>query len=490
MKKRILIAQFKHETNSFSPIPADMQSYKNSALYFGEDVIKAYSSTENEIGGVINVFKDEDDFELVPCIGFNATPSGPVTKEVYELAKTSICDMLKESAPFDGVLLSLHGAMVSEVTPDGEGTLLEKIRSIVGPQIPVIVTLDLHTNCTSKMANNATALIPYREYPHTDVYPTAILAAKLMRDTLRNKVTPKMGYRRIPYLLPLFPTAFEPMKSYNQKAMDLEELDGVITVRITHGFFPADIEEMGMSVVAITNGDQTKADELATNLAMDLWNHKDSLIRDFYDLDGALDEALASIPLANGKPIVLGDASDNTGAGGLGDTTHILRRVLERHLTGFAFGPMVDAQSVKKCFEAGIGAEVELDLGGWSDPTYSGGPLHVKGIVKTLTDGKYRNIDEQDRGVLHKMGPTAVLEVDGNIVVVGTLPVQPLDVASIMSCGIIPSSWPIIVVKSAVHYRASFGKIAYKLIDVNVPGYAVPLPNGFEYKNWKDPVSK
>ena len=485
MKKRILIAQFKHETNTFSPVFANLQSYKNKSFYFGQEVILAYSGTENEIGGFLDVFRKEEDFEIVPCIGFNASPSGPVTKEVYELATDSICTMLLEQGPFDGILLALHGAMVSEVTTDGEGSLLEKIRFIIGPKVPIIATLDLHANCTEKMMKNATALIPYREYPHVDVYQTALTAGRLMKDTLCGKIDPKMGFYKIPYLLPLFPTSFEPIKTFNQKAIEAETEKDVYTVRITHGFFLSDIEEMGMSVIAITNKDQQKADRLASTLGKDIWEHRVILIRQFSDIDDALDEALSSVPQAEGKPIVLGDASDNTGAGALGDTTHILRRVLERNIKGCAFGPMVDARNAEKCFSAGVDAEVELELGGWSDPAFSGGPLRIKGIIKTLTNGRYRNIDAQDRGVLQNLGPTAVIESEGNLIIIGTHPVQPLDVASIMSCGIIPSSWPIIIVKSAVHYRASFGKIAYKLIDVNAPGYAVPQPYNLPYKHWK-----
>ena len=486
MKKRILIAQFKHESNSFSPVPADLQAYRNKSLYFGEDVIRVYSGTENEIGGFLKVLHEDNDFELVPCIGFNASPSGPVTKEVYELGTSSICSMVQKQGPFDGVLLALHGAMVTELTDDGEGILLEKIRKIVGGDVPIIATLDLHANCTKKMVQNATALVPYREYPHVDVFQTAVFAAQLMRDTLNKAVVPKMGYSRIPYLLPLFPTAFEPLKTYNQRAIELSKQTGVLSVRITHGFFPADIEEMGMSVITITDGDQVKADEIASELDRDLWEHRSSLVRSFSSIDDALDEALSAVPKADGKPIVLGDASDNTGAGGMGDTTHILRRVMERGLKGCAFGPMVDGESVKKCFALGVGSEIDLDLGGWSNPTVSGGPIHIKGVIKTLTDGRYKNIDAQDRGVLQKQGATAVLEVDGNVVIVCSHPVQPMDVASIMSCGIIPSSWPIIIVKSAVHYRASFGKIAYKLIDVLAPGYAVPQPNGLPYRHWEE----
>ena len=483
--KRILVAEFKHETNRFSPYPADLDTYRNSIFLFGEDVFTAFPGAETEINAFLDVFRNQTDrFELVPCISFDAPPRGPVSKEVYDMAVSQICRMLTGQGPFDGVLLSLHGAMVSDAAEDGEGKLLEAIRTTAGWDIPVIASLDLHTNCTQTMVEHATALVSCRYYPHTETYEAAQIAARLMRDTLDGNVRPCMGYCRVPYLLPLFPTDMEPLKAFTEQTLELEKDSGVLAVRINHGFFPADIEEMGRSVVTITDGDQAKADSIAETLGRQLWENRERLVREFYNVDTALDEALRLLSCNSEKPVVIADASDNIGSGAVGDTTHILRRVLQRNMTGVAFSNIYDPASSVKCFEAGVGAEVELSLGGWSDPSFSGGPVLLKGRVRALTDGYFRNVGNVSKGNPHSMGQTAVIEAAGNTIIIVSRPVQPLDLASMQSCGVIPSQQRIIVVKSAVHYRTGFGPISLAMLDVAAPGYAVPKPDDLQFRNW------
>ena len=484
--KRLLIAEFKHETNRFCPYPADMESYKKHTFLFGEDVFRAFFGTETEINAFWETFHGfPDQYELVPCLSFDTIPSGPLTEDVYELAVATICKMLKENGPFDGVLLSLHGAMAAEHEQDGEGVLLERIRKITGADIPVIATLDLHTNCTQKMVENATALVACREYPHTDTYQAALWAAQLMRDTLEGRVKPCMGYCRIPYLLPLFPTELEPLRSFNARALEMEQEPGILSVRINHGFFLADIKEMGMSVITITDGDAQRADHLAKAFGAELWEKRTELVRDFYDVDTALDKAEELLAEGEDRPVVIADASDNVGSGAIGDTTHILRRILERHISGCAVSNIYDPVSSARCFAAGVGAEVELSLGGWSDPAVSGGPILLKGRVRALTDGYFRNIGEVSKGNPHDMGRTAVVEAAGNTIIITSRAQQALDLASMLCCGVIPSQQRVIVVKSAVHYRTGFGPISLAMLDVAAPGYAVPKPDDIQFQYWR-----
>ena len=207
MKKKILIVQFRHETNSFCPKRADMQAYKNATFFLGDEVFEKQRGVRNETGGFLDVLEKYDEFELIPCVGMVATPSGPVTAEVYEFAVKHITDAIKKHAPIDGVLLNSHGAMVADGHDDGEGDLWEIIRELVGYDIPLISTLDLHGNVTNKMARLATALVPFEEYPHIDTYETGVKAAELMADTLLGKINPVMEYRKIPFLQPLLPSA-------------------------------------------------------------------------------------------------------------------------------------------------------------------------------------------------------------------------------------------------------------------------------------------
>ena len=472
---RILIGGFSHETNSFCPLPADRAAFELRRFFFGEEIFRKIAGEENEINGFLQVLGNNPDYRLIPSLLFSTGPSGPVTKEIYDLALNSLLKLLAEEAPFDGIFLSMHGAMVAEGHPDAEGDFLEALRKAVGKEIPVIVTLDLHGNITKKMADNATALIPCEEYPHTDCYPLGQDAARLMKDTIEGHCRPVMAYRSVPYLLPLFPTALPEIAPFLRQARACQKQPGVRFARIAHGFFPANIPEMGMSVMVVTDNDPVLAERLAQELADTLWQGRGSLRRRYLTLDEALDLLKEDL----GGPLVLGDGSDNPGAGGLCDTTHILRRILERGITGAAIGVIRDPANVEKCRQAGEGAAVTLWIGGQSDPRLSGGPLKVTGMVEGLCDGRYHNRDAMERGLLVDMGPTAVLQTAGNRVILTTYRNQLLDAEGFRCCGIQPEKQKILAVKSAVHYRASFGRFAGRLADLALPGYSAPDPEIF-----------
>ena len=486
--KTILMAEFKHETDSFCPVPADMEAYRIRGFALGQDMITAYRGVKNEPGAFIDVFDGRDDVELIPILALNAMPSGPVTAEVYDFVGENLKKAVESTPKIDGFLFAMHGAMVAEGHPDGEGDMLEMLRGLLGDGVPIVVSLDLHANITKKMAQNADVIVPYEHYPHTDIYETALRAAKIMDGILKGRVKPALGYARVPYLNPMFPSAFPEIKVFHDMCREYEKQENVLSCRLAHGFYPADIEEMGMSVLTVTNDDPALAQQISDEAAEVIWKGRDRLKRTFTSLDDALDEAEAPDPDGKKGPLVIADDSDNPGGGGLCDTTHILHRILERKLTGYVIGFIADPASAEKCAKAGIGAEVELMLGGMSDPAFSGGPLPVKGVVKTLHTGFYRNRDEMGCGVLNNLGTTAVVEIGGNDVIITTHRPQPYDAEMIRRCGISPEMQKALVVKSAVHYRNSYGKFARKMVDVNLPGYVVPVPDGLPFKNWKGEV--
>ncbi len=481
MKKKILLLEFKHETNTFTPAPADEAAFRSDRFLVGRECIDVHEKLGSEYSAFLKVLGKRSDVEFIPTAALNANPSGPVTREVYDFVTSQVLEAIHQHGPVDAALISFHGAMVAQGHHDGEGDLLEKIREKTGWDIPIICSLDLHANVTAKMARCANALVPFRHYPHIDFFETGWTAAELMDETLHGKLTPVMAYRRIPYLLPLFPTDLPEMQALWAKAAELQSREGVRLVRVAHGFFPADIEEMGMSVLAVTNSDQALADQIADEMEAAILAALDTLKRDYPTMDEALDQAI----LPGDKPMILADASDNPGAGGLGDTTHILRRILERGITGGALAILVDPESVEVCQKAGVGSTVELNLGGKSDPACSGGPLTVKAYVKLLSDGKYRNKGKVAHGVTMNLVKSAVIEVGGNLVIVGSVPKQPYDVEVFRSHGITPEDQRFLVVKSSVHYRANYGPLARDMIALSLPGYAVPVPNGYDYKNWK-----
>lgn len=478
--KKILAVHFKHETNVFCPAPADLEAFRVSSFAVGEEVFAKHRGVGTEMGGFLDALEGHPDFCLIPSVAMTANPSGPVTAEAYAFVEDRVKQTVAAHSPLDAVIIAFHGAMVAEGHPDGEGDMLELIRSLVGWKIPVMASLDLHANITEKMVRCATALLPYECYPHTDDRDTGYATGCLLADTLDGKVQPVMAYRRIPYLLPLFPSARPEIRPLYELAASLQAQPGSLCVRFAHGFFPSDIAEMGMSVLAIADGSRELAEAQAEELAAAIEAAIPRLKREYISLDEALDRAL----LPGEGPVVLADASDNPGGGGMGDTTHILRRILERGITGAALAIIVDPSSAKRCAKAGVGTKVELSLGGGSDPSYSGGPLQVTAYVRALTDGKYVRTGPMLHGTTANLGTTAVVEIAGNLVIIASLPKQPLDLQVFRAQGIVPEQQKILVTKSAVHYEASFGTVAREMIPVNLPGYAVPVPEGFELKNW------
>ncbi len=481
MKKKILVVMFSHETNSFCPKPANEQAFRNFYYLVGDEVFPRYNGTGMPVGAFLSVLFPRTDFELIPTVALSASPSGPVTKDVYDFVIKEVTRAIEEHTPIDGVILNCHGAMVAEGHCDGEGDLFEAIRNLVGHEIPLMSALDLHANVTEKMARNATALIPYECYPHTDGYETGLAVAKLMEQTLDKDIQPIMAYRRIPFLLPLFPSAFPEMKPLYSFAKELEKRPGVLHVRFTHGFYASDIEEMGMAVLVITDGNSALAEEIADEMKDVIEKQIPNLKRTYPTLDEALDRAL----IPGDGPVVLGDASDNPGAGGTGDSTHILRRILERGITDAAVATILDPESAKACYKAGVGSTVKLSLGGKSDPAYSGGPLEVTAYVKMISDGKYTFKGKMDHGRRANHGLTAVVEIAGNTVLITSLVLQPLDLEVFRSHGIDPAKQKILVTKSAIHYMADYGTVAREMISLSLPGYSVPVPEAFTYKNWK-----
>lgn len=470
--KNIIIAEFLHETNCLSTKYADRAAFEKRLLLRGDAVVRHFQGTKSEIGGFLDVFADKEDCRLIPAIALNTSPSGPVTMDMFELGRDTILAKIRELDHVDGILLALHGAMVLTEFDDGEGALLEALRAEVGEALPIITTLDLHANITARMIQHATAFFVYDYNPHVDQYQTGLNAANCMYDTLSGKIKPTMCYRKLPLVLPLMPTGIPPMKRFVDMEHELEERPGVISVNICHGFYASDLVEHGVAVIAVTDNNAAYAQELADTLGEAIWDDRRSMVRTFYSIDDALDEAIE----LEGSPIVFGDVADNPGAGSTSDGTHILRRMLERGIKNVAIATINDPEAVLLAEKAGIGNTVELDLGGKCYPEILGAPVHVQAYVRMLMDGQYVNRDEMLQGVRNRIGKVAVLTVNDIDVIVSSNLVQPWDAEVFRACGIMPQDKKILVTKSSLHYKNSFGKFAYKIFDVEVPGLAPQDP--------------
>lgn len=482
--KNIIIGEFKHETNTFSPHLTDVDAFKGRNYLFGEEILVYFDGVKNEMGAFLDVFNNNEKFNLIPSAAFNAMPAGPVTMDVYNRFVDELIKTIRQISYVDGILLSLHGAMVLTGSEDGEGDLLEVIRAEVGSDIPIIVTLDLHVNLTHKMMQNANGFFVFESYPHIDMYEYGIKAAKAMENVLNGIWNLTMKHKKMDMIIPYMPTELPNMKKLLDLKHQFEEQQDVICVNICHGFFAADIYEEGAAVIVITNNNPELADDISNKLAKKIWDYRKILTRKFYTIDKAIDEALSTDKLA----YVFADVADNPGAGSPCDGTHMLRRLIERKVKNVAVAIIYDPEVVNIAQNAGVGSYIDINLGGKTYPEIMGQPLSCKAYVRAITDGNYINKDVMSKGLRVKLGLTAILVIYDIEVIVTSNRTQPWDLEVYRSNGITPENKKILVVKSTVHYRASYGTIAYKIIDVELPGLSPQSPKMLNYKKCRRPI--
>ncbi len=481
MPKRVLIAEFKHETNVFAAAPTDMKAFEARYLRLAPDVMPFFEGVRTEIGGFMDGCRKAG-IEMVPAIAANATPGGTVTTEVFDFVSGHIMDALRANM-VDGILLSLHGAMVHQGGMDGEGDLLRRIRDIVGPDLPVICTLDLHANITDAMMEHATAMIGYDCYPHVDIYDRALEAAAMMADVFAGKIWPVMRLKRVPILCPYLPSAEEPIAGHLAKVHKWEREPGTLTATLFHDFFPADIPDARVSVLAVTDNDP----ELAQRIVDDVAGGVRKDYRRFINKMPSAEEAVGRGMRAPEGPVVIAETADNPGAGGSGDTTHLLAALIAMKARNVGFAVMVDPETAEQAAKAGIGAKIRVRLGGKSE-ALNGKPVEAEAMVKNITDGVFHNTGPMWNGLRIDCGVTAVLEIDGIEILVCANRLQPLDPEIFRKNGIRPEDKQIIVVKSTLHFKASYEGLAAEIIFEDGPGLASQTPANFRFKNVLRPV--
>lgn len=466
--KYIYAASFLHESNTYSNHISDFAWFQKRCWKIGDEVLERFRGVRTEFGGFMDAFSEYRNMELVPILAAEATPSGPVSAEVARKVQEKICKVLSEAPQVDGILLSLHGAMVTESSEDGEGDLVEAIRGVVGPDVPIYATLDLHANVTEKMVKYIDIMIPYDCYPHTDKYDRGLQAAHLLVRTIQGDCKPVMAVKKIPMLMPLISSGDDAMKPVLKCIEHYENQPGILNASFTHGFISADIEEMGVAVQVVAINLE-KAQAIAESVAQTIWQQREQFASQYCALDEL--EQLC-IPQSSGT-VVLSDGPDNPGGGAYADDVRVLRKLLEIGCKDAVVALIYDPESVDRCISAGEGATVELELGG----KFSGmEPLRCTALVQRITDGKYRNHGPMNPGLQMDLLGTALVEIEGIRVIVVKNPTQPYDFALMELHGINPRQERIIVLKSAVHFRGAYGPIAERIVLLSYPGVCILSP--------------
>jgi len=458
---KIYCASIDHETNRFSPIPTSLQSYREGFLYrpaTGEGQAKLDFALEGvNLASLCKARGHDVHFGIIAA----THPSAPTTKTDYELLRDELLDALRNALPVDCVALRLHGAMVAEGYDDCEGDILEKIRQTVGKDTPVAVLFDLHGNITQKMTDNATLLCACKEYPHIDFDDRALDMIKLLEKTVTGQCRPVMAHVPVP-MTGIFHTTRQPLRGLVDKIIELESKADVLSVSLTHGFIWADFEGVGAGAIVITDGDLDQAEKLAEELADEFFSIRDEIDAPLISLNQALAQLKA---YENEGPIVLADVADNPGGGGAGDSTHLLRALIDHNIAPAAVGIIWDPQAVVFAHYAGVGAVLPLRIGGKMGPL-SGKPVDLKITVKALTDDLW----QWAMGVRDPLGQAALVESNGIEILLVSTRQQVLSPECFTNLGVTLERQKVIVVKSAHHFHATFAPLAREILYVDLPG--------------------
>lgn len=482
---RIAIGNIGHESSSFTPVRTTYEHFvaSNRGFYRGPEIIDHLEGTNTGCGGIIGAAR-EYGFDLAPLLWAYCMPSGPVESDAWHRLKDELLDRLRDAMPVDGAMFDLHGAMVIEDIEDGEGDLLTGVREILGPDRPVMTTLDLHANLTQRMVDMTQVLLPCDRNPHTDFGERGFELAELMVRTVRREISPAMAWRQLPMFWGREQiSGHQPFDSVTERAHAIEAKPGILTCSYAPGFLWADIRDAGTSVVVVADGDSELAQREADAFGKWIYERR----AEFQAPADAWDDVLTEGRAQGRWPVVVADQQDNPGGGAPGDSTAIIRAFLDARLEDAVIVAVWDPQSAAAAHEAGAGAELTLDVGGKSHPM-QGPPVRVTVQVEKLTDGVFTNQGPMFTGVQQALGPSALLRRDGVRVVVTSERHQALDAECLRSFGIEPTEMHWIGLKSSNHFRGSYEPFTAAVYRVAFPSVQQADPRKLPYRNLRRPI--
>lgn len=488
---KVAIGGLHHETNTFNIKPTDLDSFRTGIglLVSQYDIVSHLRNTGTVMGGFIAA-ASECGFELVPTFYAQAGyDTGTVNQGAFDYLEGELLSALS-GAHADGILLHLHGAMVTEKYDDPEAEVLKKVRESIGDKIPIVLVHDLHGNISKSWLEYADAIIGYKTAPHKDEFERGVEGGKLMMQILKGFVKPTMALEKPRILIggglmtvvdqPLAMVK-PPMYRLMSLARKIEQSDRVLNVTVAGGFGHADVPRAGMGIVVTTNGDQELAEAKASELSGLAWDLREDFLPDkvLVSMEVAMKEALAN---ADG-PVVMADEGDNVAGGGPGDATHVLKALKEASWPDATL-IIRDHEAVHEALRAGIGSEVNLQVGGKSGKLH-GEPVELRGAVKALSNGIY--VDPRQKTVVN-MGNACVLRSgETDVLLTERTPLQ-ANPGPFRSMGIDPIAKRIIVLKSAHAFRLDFERFAKLILEVDTPGVTSPNVSRFNYRKLTRPI--
>ena len=478
-----------HETNTFSPIPTRIEDFGPNGPLYGADAYKAVAGKGRSMSGMMAV-AEAAGAEVDLIVFGNAMPSRAVDEDAFELMCGTLCRAIAKGG-YDALLLDLHGAMVTSHLDDGEGEILERVRKIA-PDLPIAVALDLHGNISPRTIANCTTLVGYKTYPHIDIVETGRHAAELLIRTLRGEIKPVIAHAHCGIMPNMLRMATEEgaMAGIIAVAKKAEE-EGALAVSVFGGFPLADCPYTGMSVIVMTDDDADRARAICESIRDFAWRHRDEFQAGFEPLEQTIARAKSLAAANPAGPIVLVDTADNCHSGGTQDSMDVIAEALRQGLSGVAAGPISDPETVAVLVAAGVGADVEVAVGGKTNFEAVGGsvgPLVLKGTVRAISDGRFTVKGPVFTGKPIALGQTVVFEAEAITLIICEGRCEPLDLANFTFVGIDPSAHRHLIIKSKIQYRPTFGKIASHVLDCNGVGFATLDYRKFTYHKVVTPL--
>ena len=469
---RVVVGGISQETNSFSQVRCDLNFFRETGKTYWVDrdtMLREMAGTQTQVGGYLAAAA-EDGVEVVPTFAASCMSSGPVTEDALEWMLDRILSGIRDAGPIVGVLLAMHGGMISEEHDDATGYVIEKVRNLVGPRIPIGVSLDLHANPHPKWTELAEVIISFHTYPHLeeDLFATSYDVAKILFQQLSGEVQPATSLVKVPMLV----------KSEGQSTLGdgpLAQMQRQVKAMVKSderllaiSLLPVqpwlDVPGLGFSVLVVVDNDPRLGRITAERLAEEAWDRRHEFDVPFFTPDEAIRNALE----VDDRPVVLSDPADGVGGGAAGNGTHVLRALLDAHLTDRAMLTCIDPEAVGEAVRAGFNSTVTLSVGGNKDPVYNQ-PVQVTGRVKTIADASY-----QAYGMPVDMGACVVLEIGSIDLLLISHTVHVINPKVFRAVGLEPTDAKIVLVKSPAQFREEFEPIAAEIIMVDAPGVCSP----------------
>lgn len=474
-----------HEANTFSPVKADRDLYTDGGVLHGDEIVREHGEAGTTMGGFLTADAWQG-VDVVPLLFAYVNPTGPITGEVFDDLLTDMLDGIKNHGPWDAVLLVLHGAAVAEHIPDADGEIATRVREQVGPDVVLGATFDLHANLSPRLIDALDVATVFQTNPHVDARRQALTCADIVVRTVRGEVRPRQALVPLPLVANITrqDTSEQPMAELIATAARVAGRPGMLDASVVQGFPYADVPYMGMSALAIHDGDDDAAIRAATELADAVWAVRSDLQARGLGVDEALDIAARE---ALG-PVVLLDVGDNIGGGAPGDSTVLLAAAQHRG-TGSFLQTLADPTAVAECAAAGTGANVRTTVGA-RHPHSPGRPVSVEGTVRLISDGQYEDPSPTHGGFrFFDMGRTAVLDTtDGHTLVLTSRQVLASSLQQHRCLGIDPADYHIVVAKGVNSPRAAYGPIASRMLTVDTVGITAMGIERFGYQHRRRPL--